>query len=237
MGLLNKSDSGQVNNFKQQQLGIAAIDMPGFYMAHTDTAWPSTTSPLHTTAQLAGEMNIPGGVINLRFGGVDATYTPPGRTPLNQTGKEHQFAINLGLPLVVGTSVIVNSVTSDAQVNPTSGSPPFQDIATFLLTGRLNLFQANSINGNTTSGLVPTHLVHLAVAGTNLAGGHLPDLPGRCGHRPDRQRPRRRQRHQLHHARRNPSPTPPAEGQLDAKISNFSIGGETNNVLLVAPTG
>jgi hypothetical protein len=28
-----------------------------------------------------------------------------------------------------------------------------------------------------------------------------------------------------------------AEGQLDAKISNFYIGGETNNVLLVAPSG
>ena len=28
-----------------------------------------------------------------------------------------------------------------------------------------------------------------------------------------------------------------AEGQLDAKISNFYIGGQTNNVLLVAPSG
>ncbi len=28
-----------------------------------------------------------------------------------------------------------------------------------------------------------------------------------------------------------------AEGQLDAKISNFYIGGQTDNVLLVAPSG
>ena len=28
-----------------------------------------------------------------------------------------------------------------------------------------------------------------------------------------------------------------AEGQLDAKISNFYIGGQTNNVLLIAPSG
>ena len=48
-GQLGKIDSGQVTNFKQQQLGIAAIDMPDFYMAHTETAKPSTASPLHTT--------------------------------------------------------------------------------------------------------------------------------------------------------------------------------------------
>ena len=117
-------------------------------MAHTDTAKPSTTSPLHTTAQLAGYMNIPGGVINLRFGGVDATYTPPGGTPLNQTGQSNEFAIDLGLPVTTGTSVIVNSVTSTAQANTTAGSPAFQDMVTFLVNGRLNLFQANSINGN-----------------------------------------------------------------------------------------
>ena len=28
-----------------------------------------------------------------------------------------------------------------------------------------------------------------------------------------------------------------SEGQLDAKISNFYIGGQTNNVLLLAPSG
>ncbi len=31
--------------------------------------------------------------------------------------------------------------------------------------------------------------------------------------------------------------TTPAEGALDAKISNFFIGGETNNVMLIAPSG
>ena len=31
--------------------------------------------------------------------------------------------------------------------------------------------------------------------------------------------------------------TTPVEGALDAKISNFFIGGETNNVMLIAPSG
>src|SRR5262249_5805980 len=33
-----------------------------------------------------------------------------------------------------------------------------------------------------------------------------------------------------------PSQTP-TEGPLDAKINSFSVGGETNNVLLIAPSG
>ena len=50
----------------------------------------------------AGEIDIPGGVITLRFGGVDVDYTAPGGTPLNQTGQSNEFEINLGLPLVTG---------------------------------------------------------------------------------------------------------------------------------------
>ena len=108
----------------------------------------------------AGEIYIPQGVITLRFGGVDVDYVPPGGVLLNQTGQSNEFQINLGLPVVQGTSIIVNTVNSDGEANSTSGSPAFQDFATFLVTGRLNLFQANEIDGNTTSGLVPTQLVN-----------------------------------------------------------------------------
>ena len=52
--------------------------------------------------KVAGEIDIPGGVITLRFGGVDATYTPPGGTPLNQTGQDNEFQIGLGLPITTG---------------------------------------------------------------------------------------------------------------------------------------
>ena len=238
-GELGKIDPGQVNNFTQQQLGIAAIDMPDFYMAHTDTAKPSTASPLHTTAQLAGYMNIPGGVINLRFGGVDATYTPSGGTPLNQTGQSNEFAIDLGLPIVIGTSVIVNSVTTTAQANTTAGSPAFQDMVTFLVNGRLNLFQANTINGETGSGLVPSQFASTTPTGTTSPGGTYVISGGGAA-----------QTGQIGDVRIGgnatnfttlvdefPLTTTPTEGALDAKISNFFIGGETNNVLLIAPSG
>ncbi len=49
-GELGKIDTGQVTNFQQQQIGIAAIDMPDFYLAHTDTTKPSAASPIHTGA-------------------------------------------------------------------------------------------------------------------------------------------------------------------------------------------
>ena len=155
-GELGKIDVGQVSNFRTVQNGILAIDMPDFYLAHTETTTPSVASLIHTTAMSAGEIDIPQGVITLRFGGVDVDYTPAGGTPLNQTGQSNEFQINLGLPIVQGTSIIVNTVNSDARSQFHPGSPPFQDYATFLVTGRLNLFQANTITGNTTAGLVPS---------------------------------------------------------------------------------
>ena len=56
-------------------------------------------------------------MISLRFGGVDATYTPPGGTPLHQTGQSNEFQIFLGLPITTGTSIIVNKVVTTAQAN------------------------------------------------------------------------------------------------------------------------
>ncbi len=238
-GSQGRIDQGQVNNFRQQQLGIAAIDMPNFYMAHTSTTLPATTSPVHSTAQLAGYINIPGGVINLRFGGVDATYTPTGGTPLNQSGKSNEFVINLGLPIIIGTSVIVNSVTTTAQANTTAGAPAFQDMATFLVSGRLNLFQANTINGATGSGLVPTQFAAQTPTGTLSPGGTFLIAQGSSGGTG-----------QIGDVRvggnatnfttlvdEYPITSTPVEGALDAKISNYFIGGETNNVLLIAPSG
>jgi hypothetical protein len=237
-GELGRIDAGQVSNFKQQALGIAAIDMPDFYLAHTETTKPSTASPIHTSAEEAGLINIPGGVITLRFGGVDADYTPPGGTPLNQTGQTNEFAISLGLPLVVGTSVIVNSITSDAQADSSDASTPFQDMVTFLVSGRLNLFQANTINGNPTADLLPSQFGTSEPSTGNPGGTFLIAQGSAAG------------TGQIGNVRvggnatnfttivdEYPLTESPVEGALDAKISNYFIGGETNNVMLIAPSG
>jgi hypothetical protein len=251
-GELGRIDVGQVNNFRSVQNGIYAVDMPNFYLAHTETTVPTTQSLIHTpitvgtglstttvTTFSAGQIFIPQGVITLRFGGVNVDYTPVGGTPLASTGQNNEFQINLGLPIVQGTSIIVNTVNSDAEANSTTGEPPFQDYATFLVGGRLNLFQANQIDGNTTSGLIPTQLVNAPPAnGANNPGGTYVISQGSAA------------TGQIGDVRvggdatnfttlvtEDPINAAAAEGQLDAKISNFYIGGQTNNVLLIAPSG
>ncbi len=251
-GELGKIDVGQVSNFRSVQNGIHTVDMPDFYLAHTETTSPTAPtstlhSPIHSSAATAGAILIPQGVNTLRFGGVDVDYTPDGGTPLNQTGQNNEFAIDLGLPYTQGTSIIVNSVNSDAQANSTAGSPAFQDYATFLVAGRLNLFQANAITGNKTADLLPTQLVNsvpssgLAPGGTYVIseGGTVQEET--IGGAPTGQIGDIRIGGDATNftalVTEDPINAIAAEGQLDAKISNFFIGGQTNNVLLIAPSG
>jgi hypothetical protein len=236
-GELGKIDVQQVSNFRTVQTGIAAIDMPEFYLAHTETTKPSSASLIHSGALSAGEILVPGGVNVLRFGGVDVDYTPDGGTPLNQTGQSNEFQINLGIPIVQGTSIIVNSVNSDGEANSTAGGAAFQDYATFLVTGRLNLFQANTITGNTTSGLVPTQLVNSPTTAASPGGTFLISQGGAATGQIGDVRVGGNATNFTTFITEDPISVAEAEGQLDAKISNYYIGGQTQNVLLVAPSG
>ena len=114
-----RSAAGQVNNFRSVQNGIEAIDMPDFSPAHTELTKPSDQSVIHSNGSTfsAGQIFIPQGVLTLLFGGVDVDYTPPGGVALNTTGQSNEFQIVLGLPIVEGTSIIVNTVNSDAEAN------------------------------------------------------------------------------------------------------------------------
>ena len=237
-GELGKIDVGQVSNFRTVSTGILAIDMPDFYMAHTETSKPSQPSLIHTAAMSAGQIFIPQGVLTLRLGGVDVDYTPVGGTPLNTTGQSNEFQISLGLPAVQGTSIIVNTVNSDGEANSTSGSPAFQDYATFLVTGRLNLFQANEIDGNTTTALIPTQLVNAPAADGDSPGGtYLISQGGAATGQIGDVRIGGNVTNFTTFVTEDPLNVAAAEGQLDAKISNFYIGGQTQNVLLIAPSG
>jgi hypothetical protein len=237
-GELGKIDQAQVSNFRTTQNGILAIDIPNFYMAHTETSKPSTTSQIHSTAMSAGEIFIPQGVLTLRFGGVDVDFTPVGGTPLNQTQQSNEFQISLGLPVVGGTSIIVNTVNSDAQANSTAGSPAFQDYATFLVTGRLNLFQANEIDGNTTAGLVPTQFSTGVAPGSESIGGtYVVSQGGAATGQIGDVRVGGSATNFTTFVTEDPLNVAAAEGQLDAKISNYYVGGQTQNVMLVAPSG
>ena len=196
------------------QNGIAAVDMPNFWLGHTDTAAPTQNSNFHSVAgtfgstpfKLAGGINAPEGINTLRFGGVDTTFTPPGGTPLNSTKQNNEFVVNLGPPIAGGTSIIVNKVITDASSLHRHGTTTtvYQQSVTFLVNGRINLFQANEIDGNTSQ---PGYDAPTQFATPDrrrptslLAGRHLPRL--RRGRwrvdRADRRHPDRRQRHELH---------------------------------------
>jgi hypothetical protein len=237
-GELGKIDVGQVDNFRTVQNGIFAIDMPDFYLAHTETTAPSAPSLIHTAAKSAGQIEIPEGVNTLRLGGVDVDYTPPGGIPLTTTAQSNEFQINLGLPIVLGTSIIVNTVNSDAEANSSTATSPFQDFATFLVTGRLNLFQANSITGNTTAGLVASQFPNQTTPSSSAPGGtFLISQGGAATGAIGDVRVGGAATNFTTFVTEDPLNVAAAEGQLDAKISNFYIGGQTNNVMLLAPSG
>jgi hypothetical protein len=130
-------------------LGIQAIDMPGFWLGNTSATGAALNQ---TTPTVKASISIPDGVNSLRFGGADVTYFN-GTNPSNSvTGanSSSQFVINLGLPAYLGTTVIVDKMISAAQ--PASGSggstTPSQNSIVVDVAGRLNLFQANEIDGN-----------------------------------------------------------------------------------------
>lgn len=193
--------------------GIYAIDIPDFWLGKTSTA--------AATAATEPSIQIPDGVITLRFGGVDTTFTPQGATPLNQNNQNDAFTVSLGLPKTQGTSVIVDKIITDAQAGATSstGQPgtPTQDSVAINVAGRLNQFQANSIQGNTNfpstgfAGGGGTIVTSFTDPGTATTG-------------------------QIGFARVGGNATN-FSVQTNDKVSNFYIGGETNNVQLLAPAG
>src|SRR5271157_5336144 len=187
----NTGEYGQLNPLLVRprasvpQNGIAAVDMPDFWLGWTTgnaiATKPTATSNFHsqvivtppspgvpevvssTPFSLAGGINAPEGINVLRFGGVDTTYTTPvssdnpsGGTALTATNQNNEFVINLGPPIVGGTSIIVTQVKTDAgSVIPTNTALNYQDSVTFLVAGRINLFQADEIDTNSPT-LVPT---------------------------------------------------------------------------------
>ncbi|MGC8639915.1 MAG: hypothetical protein ACP5XB_08585 [Isosphaeraceae bacterium] len=235
-----------------QQNGIAAVDIPNFWLGNTSGTAPTQNSLFHSTSnglggetpfKVAGGIDAPEGINVLRFGGVDTTYTPPNGTPLNQTKQNNEFVINLGPPVSDGTSIILNKVISDAGSSTVaSTTTTYQDAVTFVVNGRLNLFQANEIDGSTGTGLVPTQFIEPSSSTTSLlAGGTylVSDVGGGTS------------TGQIGNIRIGGNVTnftamalatdlftfPSADPSTGPQVSNFFIGGETNNVILVAPAG
>lgn len=226
------------------QNGIAVVDMPHFWLGETSGTKPTAGSNVHSGFFLAGGINALEGINVLRFGGVDTTFPPASGMPLDQTGQNNEFVINLGPPIAGGTSIIVNKVITGAgKVALPSGTLP-QDSVTFLVAGRINLFQANEIDGDTAAGMVPTQFVTPAVLPANqlpggtylvseafgnvVATGQIGDI--RIGGNATNFTAFALDRDIF-------TPPPSIDPVTGPQVSNFFIGGQTHNVILVAPSG
>ena len=219
--------------FSAAGLGLVSIDMPNF--------WLGRTTPAAATASEPG-ISMPDGVDTLRFGGVDATHNLP--TPTS-TSTSDTINVTLGLPTYGGTRILIDQSKTSSELAPASSSTTqptrIQHGVDFIVSGRLDLFQANNILGDTVNppgqfGNIATGAsgsggttVFSGVAGTGpyftsslfkgAVTGQIGDI--RIGG----------------DASNFTAIVNDATGSGNDRISNFSIGGETNNVLVLAPNG
>ncbi len=217
-------------------LGLLSIDMPDFWLGNT-------TPPGSTATPTTPSITIPDGVNTLNFGGVDTTHNQV--NPPSSTAASDLDDIDLGLPAYGGTSIIINKSISNTQsMASTSGGSPtiLQHGVVFAVSGRLDLFQANEIDGDalnppgqfannvsTASGTGGT----IVVSGTNEVAPFLNTVSNLLGDVTGQVGTVRVGGNATNFTAFDYDTT----GTEGARINNFSIGGETNNVLVVAPNG
>jgi hypothetical protein len=250
--------------------GIFSINMPDFWLgnsrgtippADTRSGFQLPVGQIPNFAE-AGEINVPDGTTTLQFGGVDTTFTPAGGTPLASTNQNNRFNIDLGVPFILGTSIIVNRVVTDSSPAPATpaGSAPTQNTVFFNVAGRLNLFQANEIDGNSAipgtqfAAHTPPATTTLNPGGTYVVVSDFDQVLTQDrfnGNLQFQETFGQGLTGQIGFVRIGGNASQftvvvdnnPAEASaggasvLSSTLSNFSIGGETNNVLVVSGGG
>ena len=196
-------------------LGILSVNIPDFYLANTEAARSATTT------DPAASITIPDGINSLRFGGADTTvsFATSSTTALSSNGISDQFLIRIGAPFQNGVDIITNSITSNGQAavaSATGQTPsPTQDSVVFQVGGRLNMFQANSISGNTD---VP--ITSAGFSGGTIVSSLTDPVTGLIG--------------QIGFIRVGGNATN-FSVLTNSQIANFYVGGETNTVAVLAP--
>ena len=164
----------------------------------------------------------------LKFGGADTTATFGGAPAPTATS---QFTINLGLPAYIGTSIIVNKIITSAEpaASGSTTTTPTQNSVVFAVVGRVNLFQANEIEGNAAlyqpdSRFLNSNLAGQALSTTDQGGTILISLPvvatSVTGF--------------IDLVRVGGNATN-FSAQTNGHISNFYVGGKADNVSLLGP--
>ncbi len=216
-------------------LGILSIDMPNF--------WLGRTTPTGSTTPTEPSIALPDGTDTLRFGGVDATHNLP--TPIATTSSDTIF-VTMGLPTYGGTRIVIDkSITGSEQAPASSATTQpttVQHGVDFVVSGRLTLFQANQIVGDATH--APGQFGNLDPKAAGSGGTTV--FSGVAGTGPyfvNGATFKGQVTGQIGNLRVGGNATnltaivSDATGGGNDRISNFSIGGETNNVLVLAPNG
>ena len=222
--------------------GLVSIDMPNFWLGNTT---PSGTTPTGTPS-----IQLPDGVETFDFGGVDTTFNPP---TLTSSSTSDTTLIQMGLPTFGGSRIIINKAVSSSQVAPpatgsTTGTTINHGIV-FAVAGRLDLFQANEIDGDPNN--VPGQFKDVNSAATGSGGTTVISTSPGFGSTfaftsnlfPNGSTKGSGITGQIGDVRIGGNATNFAAYAFDPtvsggdKISNFSVGGETTNVQVVAPGG
>jgi hypothetical protein len=218
--------------------GLVSINMPQFWLGNTT---PTSTSATPS----APHIGLPDGTDTLRFGGVDTTHNPITTTSTTQDTKT---VVELGLPMYGGTRVIIDkSISSTQSAPPASGSTTNRTIqhqVEFAVSGRLQLFQANEIVGDAAN--PPGQFQNQNSAASGTGGTELvATLGGQTGFFTTTTSGvvKGAVGGQMGFVRVGGNATnfttivEDPTGQSTDHISNYYVGGETNNVMLIAPTG
>ncbi|MGE5755261.1 MAG: hypothetical protein ACM35G_06030 [Planctomycetaceae bacterium] len=224
---------------------LLSIVMPNFWLG-TTTPVNSSTTPLPP----APSITIPDGVNTLDFGGVDTRHDITSLPSTTTQNAVNPATVTLGLPVYGGTSIIIDQSISSTQ--PVTTTPPGSTTPTtttiqfpveFNVSGRLSLFQANSIVGDANN--PPSQFISNPPAGSTPAIGGTIVVSGTSGTPPFLVNGQLQGglTGQIGNLRIGGPATNLTALAFDttnsgtARISNFSIGGETNNVLVIAPNG
>ena len=223
---------------------MLSIVMPDFWLSNTTPVTSATT-----TLPSAPAITIPDGVNTLKFGGVDTThnqFTAPSSLPGERCclGDTRPPALR---PVEHHHQSVDQQHATDHQ-HPVGATTPttttIQHAVDFNVSGRLRLFQANDIQGDATntppqfSNLNPNAPTSSGIGGTYVVSGTSGTAPffqngsligGLTGAIGDLR--------VGGNATNLTAITFDSTGGNNARIGNFSIGGETDNVMVVAPNG
>ncbi len=202
--------------------GLLAVDIPDFWLGDTSPGVaPGPGEPV-------GSIEIPDGVITLRFGGVDtsAFFGTDESQRLDRNNRNDRFSIDLGLPKFAGTSIIVDRVVTSNQPAADPTGAPTTNSVNFNVSGRLNTFQANQILGDPTLDLGPTG----RFGGNNVGGTIVASVA-------DQQSGTTGSIGRVRILGDATNFVARVSGQPgNSRLTDFHVGGETNKVSIIAPT-